>query len=281
MEPGGHWYRPDGTACHTVPRAKGDGMRATTLSDARKLGLLPSVTTILAIVDKPQLTQWRITEALKLARVVPPMDDETPQEYAARIIERSYDETAGAAADEGSLIHAAIEAHYRGEPYLERLRPHVEGTVQAIAAAYPLVTDWRTEERVVSPLGYAGTCDLHSRAHRIVLDFKCKAFDHTTVKKLAFDQVKQLAAYGEALFGDTLFRGGEVPTCANVFVSRTVPGHVLLHQWPADAVRRGMDQFLRALELWVVERQYDPREAFVVASALQLASTGGMGHGRD
>lgn len=256
-----HWYHIDGRACHTVPRTKGGGERPTTLADARKLKLLPSVTTILNIVDKPQLTQWKLTEALKLARVVPPTDEETPEEYAARIIERSYDETAGAAADEGSRIHAAIEAHYRGDVVPEEYQPHVNATVALIQRTFPNVGDWVPEQRVVSQHGFAGTCDLHSPTHRVVVDFKCKAFDHYQPKKLAFDQVRQLAAYGFALF-DHWAPFDELPQCANVFVSRTVPGHVLIHQWTPAEVSDGFERFLAAHRLWVLERGYDPMEAF-------------------
>lgn len=251
---GDHWYRRDGTPCHTVPRASGDGERPTTVADARKLGLLPSVTTILAIVDKPQLTTWRIKEALKLACLICPYDDEEPEHYAERVMEKSYQETTGAAADEGSRIHAAIEAHYAGEAVPEAYTPHVEATVRAIEAAFPGVTDWQSEMRIVSARGYAGTCDLHSPSASIVVDFKCKAFDHHKASKLAFDQVRQLAAYGSALFPDY---HGPV-TCANVFVSRTVPGHVLTHPWKDHEVTRGFAQFEAAFALWKLERGYDP-----------------------
>ena len=36
-----HWYDRDGKAVFEVPKAKGGGMRATTIADARKLGLYP------------------------------------------------------------------------------------------------------------------------------------------------------------------------------------------------------------------------------------------------
>ena len=268
LEGGGHWYRRDGTPCHTVPRASGEGERSTTVADARKLGLLPSVTTILSIVDKPQLTRWRIVEALKLARLVPPMDDESPEAYADRIIERSTLESVTAAADEGSLIHAAIEAHYRGQAVPVAYQPHVTATVAAVSSAFPEVSDWVPEERVVSDFGYAGTVDLHSPSQGIVVDFKTKAFDHTDPRKLAFDQHKQLAAYAAALWPDAV----QPARVANLFVSRTVPGHVLLHRWSDAQVLDGWERFLRALELWVAEKRYDPREALLMADALGEAA---------
>ena len=52
-----HWYRRDGEPLHSVPSAKGEP-RPTTLRDARKLGLLPSVTNVLGVIAKPELTAW-------------------------------------------------------------------------------------------------------------------------------------------------------------------------------------------------------------------------------
>ena len=52
---GGHWYTVTGKACHTQPKTKGDGERSTTLRDARKLKLKPSVTTILGATVSPGL----------------------------------------------------------------------------------------------------------------------------------------------------------------------------------------------------------------------------------
>ena len=52
---GGHWYTATGEPRHTMPKANGDGERNTTISDARKLKLYPSVTSILSLFAKPQL----------------------------------------------------------------------------------------------------------------------------------------------------------------------------------------------------------------------------------
>jgi hypothetical protein len=55
---GSHWYALDGKPVHTLPTKDGDGVRPTTIRDARKMGLLPSVTNIISQWDKPQLTRW-------------------------------------------------------------------------------------------------------------------------------------------------------------------------------------------------------------------------------
>lgn len=58
-ESASHWYFPDGTPLHEVPRADGKGQRPTSLRDARKLGLFPSVTNVLSILAKPGLDAWK------------------------------------------------------------------------------------------------------------------------------------------------------------------------------------------------------------------------------
>ena len=45
-EPAGHWYSKEGKPVHTQIKKDG-GERNTTLADAKKLGLYPSVTTIM------------------------------------------------------------------------------------------------------------------------------------------------------------------------------------------------------------------------------------------
>jgi hypothetical protein len=54
-----HWYRRDGEPLHSVSSAKGEP-RPTTLRDARKLGLLPSVTNVLGVINKPELVEWKM-----------------------------------------------------------------------------------------------------------------------------------------------------------------------------------------------------------------------------
>ena len=50
----GHWYLPDGAPAYEIRGTNGK-VRPVTLRDARKLNLLPSVTTIMQCAAKPQL----------------------------------------------------------------------------------------------------------------------------------------------------------------------------------------------------------------------------------
>ena len=85
-----HWYDRDGKAVFEVPKAKGGGMRATTIADARKLGLYPSVTTVLGVLDKPQLTDWKLAQVSNWCHGNPPQDNEGVDSYARREIGRAH-----------------------------------------------------------------------------------------------------------------------------------------------------------------------------------------------
>src|SRR5216117_4037187 len=62
----GHWYARDGSPVYQVEAKKG-GMRTTTIRDAFKLDLVPSVTAILNIAAKPGLEIWKANQVLDSA----------------------------------------------------------------------------------------------------------------------------------------------------------------------------------------------------------------------
>ena len=82
----GHWYDGNGLVT-AVPRSDGKGMTdRITIIHARKLGLVPSVTSILKIVDKPALTAWKINEHIRACGVVGAMGkDEDFRVYCSRV----------------------------------------------------------------------------------------------------------------------------------------------------------------------------------------------------
>ena len=60
----GHWYSRR-RAVYTIIGA--NGRKNTTLRDAKTLGLVPSVTTIIGMIAKPSLENWKINQALNSA----------------------------------------------------------------------------------------------------------------------------------------------------------------------------------------------------------------------
>ena len=155
---GGHWYTKTGEPMHWVKRASGEGTRPTTLADARKLDLLPSVTTILRTLDKPALTRWMILEAVKAVVTDPDRPGEGLDAKVERVLseERQQEQEAAQAADLGTRIHEAIEWNMSKGPYRGELLPYIEPAVEHL---HTLGTSLHTEKILVGD-GYAGKTDL-------------------------------------------------------------------------------------------------------------------------
>lgn len=245
-----HWYSRDNRPCYEVEKKAG-GMRPTTLADARKMQLVPSVTTVLGIIAKPQLETWKVRQGILAALTLPRATDEQEDAWLARVLDDSR-EQAKAAAEEGTRIHDQIERSYRGLSVQEDYRPHVEATRAKVAELFPHVDDWVAEQSFACSQGFGGKTDLHSPSTGIVVDFKGKDGDFTDGKKLAYDQHWQLAAYNKGL-------GLPPSQCANIFVSRTHPGCVAAHAWTAKDVAEGWEVFEAACGLWRALKRFDPR----------------------
>ena len=89
------------------PSLKGEP-RPTTLRDARKLGLLPSVTNILGVIAKPELTAWLQEQAVMAALTLPRMAGESEDAFAKRVVADSQT-TRDGAADFGTAFHDGAE----------------------------------------------------------------------------------------------------------------------------------------------------------------------------
>ncbi len=244
-----HWYDREGRPAYEVP-AKSGYLRPTTLSDARKLGLVPSVTTVLGVLAKPALESWKVRQGILAALTLTRNPNEGDDAFLARVLADSG-EQAKTAAEEGTRIHDACECAMQGRPFPDRYQPHVAAVKERLAEVFPGVTDWVAEASFAHPFGFGGKVDLHSPSTGIVVDYKGKDGDFSDGKKLAYDQHYQLAAYQRGLL---LPRA----PCANFFVSRTHPGKLAHHVWSAALVDEGWAVFEAALMAWKRLRRYDP-----------------------
>ena len=175
-ESASHWYFPDGTPLHEVPRADGKGSRPTSLRDARKLGLFPSVTNVLSILAKPGLDAWKQEQAILAALTLPRTEGEPLDDFARRVVTDMHSEV-GRAADLGSAVHAAIEGYAQGRwlPEDKEVARLFEPARQWFDAE---VTQVHSVEIAAAHLewGYAGRVDLvatlKSTGRPTVIDFK-------------------------------------------------------------------------------------------------------------
>ena len=62
----GHWYAADGSPAYRITGKNGKE-RNTTVADARKLNLVPSVSGIIGVAAKPALTVWLQEQAILAA----------------------------------------------------------------------------------------------------------------------------------------------------------------------------------------------------------------------
>lgn len=240
---GNHWYTRDGVPRYTVMGVNGKE-RNTTLRDARKEGLVPSVTTILNVAAKPALTQWLQKQVLLAALTLPRRPIESEDDWIARIMEDSK-EQGRSAADLGTDIHASIQAFYEGQSN-DRHQDHVRGCVDALQAHFGHQA-WVSERAFGHELGFGGKVDLH--AQNIVADVKTKDFGPDDKIEGYDEHLMQLAAYRVGL---------AMPTarCANVFVSRSVPGLVKVLEWDQADLERGWKMFVALLSFWQMKNQH-------------------------
>ena len=233
-------------------------MRATTIADARKMGLYPSVTTILSVMAKPQLDDWKLQQVAERAYSNPPQDNEDAGTYARRTIDGAFEQVSDAA-DLGTAIHAAIEAHFKGIPVAEAMQVYVQPVVAALEAADINIV--QHELRLVNQtVGYAGTTDaviiLDGKGPlggaRGILDFKSRK-TKPGVKCEPWDtEPMQIAAYGVAKFGN-------VPLCGcNVYISTTEPGRVEIVSYDHMQMQNAWWAFANVCSLWQYLKKYKP-----------------------
>lgn len=246
---GQHWYTANGVPFYEVQRSDGKGMRPATLRDARKLALLPGVSSIIRCAAAPGLDEWKITQNLLAFATLPEIAGES---LDARIVRVRADAKAQAekARDNGTAIHASVQGYYDNGIYDAAHSEHVLAAVRAIDDTFGMLK-WVAEMPFADPFnGFGGKIDLHTReGEGVILDVKTKEFDKVPVEGYD-EQCMQLAAYRQGFL---------LPTarCANVFVSTSKPGLAYVHEWTDAELKRGWEMFQSLLLYWKAKNSYD------------------------
>jgi hypothetical protein len=234
----GHWYTKDGAPAYTVEGKT--GVRNTTLRDARKLGLLPSVTTINGMLSKAGLDTWKQQQVLLAALTLPRMEGESEQEWLARVMQDSK-ATGREAAERGTAIHAVIEAYF-DQVYMPEKPAYLDGIDVALKDAFGEQL-WLPEKSFGHPLGFGGKCDLMAK-NGFVVDFKTKDTNLDKVD-VYFEHEMQLAAYREGL-------GVPAARCAIVFVNGTT-NQVKLIEIEEQQLQNGWECFQHLLRVYQIK----------------------------
>lgn len=243
-----HWYGRDGSPQYTV-KAKNGNDRATTLADARKMNLVPSVTTILNVAAKPGLERWKQEQLLLAALTLPRAPDESEKSFIDRVVVDSK-EQGKRAAERGTRIHEAVESFYGGI-MLAEMADYQVGVYNEIEKVYG-VTSFEPEKAFAHELGFGGKVDLHTKEYKdcgLVLDIKSKEFTDPAKVDAYDEHMMQLSAYRVGL-------GLPNAVCANVFVSATQPGLVVIKEWSEEDSTRGWEMFQNLLRFWQAKNQH-------------------------
>jgi hypothetical protein len=244
VQENGHWYTKDGTPAYTVIGKTGE--RATTLRDARKLGLLPSSTGIIRQLSSAGLDSWKQQQVLLAALTLPRLPDEPEAEWLKRVMQDSRS-TGAEAASRGTAIHGIIEAYF-DQTYMPEKPIYLEKIDQVLKDAFGEQL-WISEKSFGHPLGYGGRVDLmakpvNGQGTGYTVDFKTKETDLDKVD-VYFEHELQLASYREGL-------GMPTARCAIVFVN-ALTNQVRLIEIEQDRLQRGWECFEHLLRVYQIK----------------------------
>lgn len=216
-----------------MEKKDGSGMRKTTLADARKLNLLPSVTTVIGLLAKPALIDWMCEQAALAVLTSPRKDGEDLDAFVLRVLhteEQQHGER-DIARDRGIAIHDAIEALMRGEQANGEILPWVKPAFDAlIAYGKPVAT-----ERILVGNGFAGKTDLvmDCKDHWRLWDFKGTSKLPDPARGAWPEHRLQVAAYARA-YQQLLDTGGPEAGAdrpiivGNVYISTAKQGEFVI-----------------------------------------------------
>lgn len=272
---GGHWYDQNGIPCHRQPTKAGskNPTRPTTIRDARKFGLYPSVTTVMGVLSKPQLDRWKAQQITKAAYVQRPNDGELLSAYHDRIMTTAFLKVQQAA-DAGTLIHNAAELAMQHLEYDDQ----VPVFLPELNQSYPLKTfidpirvfidqnEIETtghELRLVNKIeGYAGMTDVAMRSKKGfgILDYKTRKTKPGYPCAPWDGQAMQIASYHVAHYHSVPNADSSAIGC-NLFVSTTEPGRVEASWYNGEQLAQEWNAFKSCCTIWRHFNNYDPRQS--------------------
>ena len=241
----GHWYDQEGEPAYTLIGANGKE-RNTTLRDAKNLGLVPSVTTIIGMAAKPGLENWKITQAIKAATMAD--TGESIEDMDSFINKCKYEarQVGLKAAKEGTKIHAQIERGFQGK------RKHKPYKIikQWLDDQYSWADKWTAEGSFCAPQGYGGKIDLY--CDNVFVDFKTKDnLKNKDPSRLVYDEHgMQLSAYAQGM-------GIDSPERVSIFVDRKDTSIVLFHVWDTESHEKHKEMFNNLLRYWQLSKNYE------------------------
>jgi hypothetical protein len=247
----GHWYDKDGNPAYEQPnKSKPGEFRPTTLRDAKKLGLFPSVTTIMKVIAAPGLERWKQNQILHAAATLPSIEGESTDDWCKRVV-TDAGEHGKEAREKGTAIHGAIEKFFLGQVD-EQYQKECVYTFKLLSELG--ISHIDVEKSFTSTLGYGGKIDFvgeDANGLPVVVDFKTTDFKGKGKKQWP-EMVMQLAAYARGIDCNNA-------RLINIFISRNLEKPEVDHyEWTEQECCDGLRKFDLALEYWQLDKGYKP-----------------------
>lgn len=270
-EGGGHWYDQNGKPVHEVAKSSGDGMRKTTLADAKRMNLYPSVTTRMKILSKDNLIAWRLEQAIVAALTLPKEESETLDDFAKRVV-RDSEATAEQAAKFGTMMHDAIEKYLQsgrepGEEVLQASWAKAKVWLHANIASVKF-----TEEVFVHhPLRTAGTIDLCAEfkgsagdalmkqwgSNVAIADFKTRNPTYFPLKRHPDGGEWRYASYVEDQMQLWAYSDmAQIPPVASIYIARDVDVLPQMKVWSKEDMAKSEKKFRAVCAAWDAIKEF-------------------------
>lgn len=246
----GHWYN-----------AFGESRYDAGLREARKLGLLPSVTTVDKIIANEGLQAWKENQVLEASLTLTRNEGERDKDFITRIKIDSK-EQARKAARLGNIIHKLAERYIMGKPLFfhgkredvwqmfEPLRNWIDENI--MRPDFGFMSNEGAEVVIVNEVnGYAGKADFkgrHISGKKIILDFKSTFVKPSDIKKNGeIGKKKIYPSWGRQLAALSTTE----PMILSVIVSTNI--HCLgvwIYAWSEEELGKAWIEFKAALTIF-------------------------------
>lgn len=242
-----HFYTPDGQLV--------DGLR-----EARKVGAVPSPTTILSMIKGEGLLRYFQRQAWEAAVTTPRSPGESDDDHYSRCL-RYADEHSQIARDKGLALHKLIQEFHQS--LVGKVMLPIASLTPELAGGYDLYLRWYEKwvkrtlivEEVLFGEGYAGRVD-----HVALLqDGRVAVCD---VKTQDLTKRKRFSQYPEHFLQLGAYAGTIKPTpdvLISIYVSSNAPVALEAYVWPGSP-QLGHELFLNLLRLWQFINNYQFQE---------------------
>lgn len=237
-----HWYNEKGEARHTVKAQNGNEIK-TTVVHARKMGLLPSVTSIIALMHRQALEDWKQEQLIKACMKLDKTLSETDDQYVNRVVDEAFTKSS-TAIDFGKETHYFLQDLLQGKMRAEYSIPEI--TQIAIRNfVNKEILSAVCEKPLVHPAHkYAGQRDCRSVGH----DGKTTTWDFKTQSTKVGEKIK---SYNEWIMQIAAYDAVEPSDCyKSLVISSTEPERVEVVEYDKETIDGAFKAFLGLREVF-------------------------------